>query len=142
MAIIHRDTDYALRAMVHLAHSAETEPVSVLAEDESVPEDFLRKIMQRLKTAGLVESSQGPFGGYGLARSADRITLHDVVKAVQGPLTVNACFDDPEICENVKVCALRRRLGTLQKEIESWFDGINLADIAAGMQVETEEKSR
>ena len=72
MPIIRRETDYALRALTRLALDGGSLAVSTLAEEEDVPPEFLRKIMQRLNQAGIVESSQGPFGGYRLARARSR----------------------------------------------------------------------
>ena len=129
MPVIHRDTDYAVRALALLAQGGEVTPVSALAEAECVPEDFLRKIMQKLHRAGLVESEQGPFGGYKLARDPDEVTLLDVTVAVQGPIVMNACFADPQVCRNVKSCGLRRQLLLLQQDLESRFAGISLAGV-------------
>lgn len=130
MAIIHRDTDYALRALAHLARRGEVLPVRELAEAEDVPEDFLRKIMQKLQHGGLVSSMQGPLGGYSLRRDPEEITLGDVVAAVQGSIAFNACFEDPAICSRVKVCALRRKLASLQHELDGWLENITVADLA------------
>jgi Rrf2 family protein len=128
MAIVKRETDYALRALGELLEAAEFVPVSVLAEQEGVPEVFLRKIMQRLNRAGIVESRQGPFGGYRLARPAGEVTLLDVLETVQGPLVMNECFADPGICDRVEFCPVRFRLAELQVELNAQLAEISLAD--------------
>jgi Rrf2 family protein len=130
MAVIRRDSDYAVRALSELARGGrDVVSVGVLAEQIRVPEEFLRKIMQRLNAHDIVSSTRGPFGGYSLARDSREISLGDVVEAVQGEIVVNECFEDPEICDNVRVCALRHRLRNLQDEIDSWLNGITLAEI-------------
>ena len=129
MPIINRDTDYAVRAMAHLGQAEDVVSVSDLAAQESVPEVFLRKIMQKLHRAGLVESAQGPFGGYKLRKGPGEVTIKEVLEAIQGPLKLNACFVDQTVCRNVRICALRRRLVALQGEIDGWLDGITLADL-------------
>jgi len=129
MPVIHRDTDYALRALAQLARTGEVMSVSALAEAEHVPQDFLRKIMQKLQGAHLVQSTQGPLGGYSLRREPQAIALLEVVDAVQGPIVLNACFEDPGICRNVKVCAFRHWLVSLQEEFNSWLSGITLSDV-------------
>jgi len=87
MEIIKRHTDYAIRAVVHLVVAGgETLPTLVLARQQGVPVDFLRKIMQQLKNAGIVESVRGPAGGYRLNSDPSDITLYRVVAAtVQNP---------------------------------------------------------
>jgi Rrf2 family protein len=129
MAIINRETDYALRALRSLALAGQVVPVSALAEAEGVPELFLRKIMQRLHAAGIVESRQGPAGGYKLARPAVGISFLDVVEAVQGPLLVNECFGEPGVCRAAPDCPLRRRLAALQRELTGDLAGMSLAEV-------------
>lgn len=129
MAIIKRDTDYALRALRALALDGGVAPVSALADAEDVPELFLRKIMQRLHAAGIVESRQGPAGGYRLARPTAQISFLDVVEAVQGPLVMNDCFEDPGVCRAAPDCPLRRRLAVAQRELSDALGATSLADL-------------
>ncbi|MCK4376157.1 MAG: Rrf2 family transcriptional regulator [Candidatus Brocadiae bacterium] len=133
MAIIKRETDYALRVLARLAQADDFLPVSALAEDEDVPELFLRKIMQRLHRAGMAESRQGPFGGYRLARPAAEISLLDVVETAQGPLVMNECFAAPDICDRLESCPLRARLAEMQLELNAQLDELTLADVVGGL---------
>jgi len=139
MAVIHRDTDYAIRALVRLTRADEVVSTSSMADQEEVPEHFLRKIMQRLKSAGLVDSIQGPYGGYNLAVEPAGIHLRDIVEAMQGRVVVNACFDDPGICDNVEECSVHHRLESLQEIIESWMEDVTLADMAFDLKNEGSE---
>ena len=79
--------DYALRAMVELAAG---EPNLVkgerIATAQAIPLKLLENILLDLKHGGLVRSQRGFEGGYGLAKSADDITLADVIRVVEGPL--------------------------------------------------------
>ena len=104
-------------------------PVSALAESEAIPEDFLRKIMQTLNRAEIVESRQGPFGGYKLAKSPDELSLLTVLEAVQGPLTMNECFDAPGICSRGTCCPVRSHLAQLQRQFSAQMAGVRLSDI-------------
>lgn len=129
MPIIHRDTDYAFRALIHLADSGRVVPVSELSEHCDVPVDFLRKIMQKLNNAGIVCSVQGPSGGYGLERPPEEISFLEVVNVVQGPLMLNACFEDPSICGNVPSCRVREKLKDLEAELQEWLGGLDITDV-------------
>jgi Rrf2 family iron-sulfur cluster assembly transcriptional regulator len=130
MAVITRETDYAFRALARLAAEGEFLPVSALAEAVDVPEVFLRKIMQRLHGAGLVESRQGPFGGYRLHGGPDEVSLLDVVEATQGPLVMNECFAEPEVCKGTESCPLRARLQSMQEDLSAQLAGMSLAQLA------------
>lgn len=93
--------EYACRAVVELARLAHTEsPVTAMsiAEKRSIPEKYLVHIMLQLKRAGIVRSIRGAQGGYMLARSAETVTLLDIVTAVDGatldPLPVGGAHSD------------------------------------------------
>ena len=134
MSIIKRETDYALRALTRLALAGESLAVSALAEGEDVPPEFLRKIMQRLNQAGIVKSSQGPFGGYRLARPARQVSALDVVEAVQGPLVMNECISNPKICRRIDSCPFRRRLSALEAGLNSNLAKVRISDAAREIQ--------
>lgn len=79
--------DYAMRALLTLAASdAPRVKGEVLMSAQGLPRKFLEQILTELRRAGIVQSQRGAHGGYCLARPADRITLADVMRAVDGPL--------------------------------------------------------
>jgi Rrf2 family protein len=81
-------TGYALLGLVHLARHGGGRPLAsaAVAAAEGLPEKFLLKVLHPLARAGILEAVRGPHGGYRLARPAGRITLLDVVEAVEGPV--------------------------------------------------------
>ena len=142
MALINRDTDYAVRALVLLAGRGGVVPVSVLAEDQRVPEHFLRKIMQKLHRAGIVRSRQGAAGGYELALPSGEVSLRRVIEVIQGPVIVNACLADPDMCVHRRKCPVRPALVSLQEEIEARLDGLRLGDVVSHSEKERPEAVR
>lgn len=85
---ISAKADYAVRAALELAASPDRAPVkgTVLSEAQGIPLQFLEQIMLELKRAGLVSAKRGAHGGYWLAQPAERVTVADVIRAVEGPL--------------------------------------------------------
>src|SRR4028118_446587 len=82
-------TKYALEALAYLIRSHARDEWAQIAEIAStcnIPRKYLEQVLLELKEAGIVESKKGPRGGYRLSRSPDRITLGEVVSAVQGEL--------------------------------------------------------
>ena len=79
--------DYALRAAAELAYAG-SHPVTAvqLAEAQQIPPKVLENILGQLRRSGLVRSQRGPEGGYWLARPAERISLADIIRAIDGPL--------------------------------------------------------
>jgi len=78
--------DYALHALIDLALQKPGEPVKIadIAGRQKIPQKFLELILASLKQGGFVESRRGAEGGYMLARSADSLTLGDVLRFVEG----------------------------------------------------------
>jgi len=79
--------EYALQAIFDLASQPAGEPVRIagIARRQKIPQKFLELILAGLKQAGFVESRRGAEGGYLLARSADSITVGEVLRSVDGP---------------------------------------------------------
>lgn len=90
--------EYALHSLLVIA--ARAEPVSVrdLARFQELPERFLAKIFTRLQKAGLVEATEGVRGGFTLARPAERITVRDVLEAVDPDRTLFECAEIRRHC--------------------------------------------
>lgn len=79
--------EYAIRAMLDLArHEGETlRPIQDIAARQRIPPRYLEQVLLQLKRGGLLHSKRGSAGGYRLERPADRITVGDVLRAVDGP---------------------------------------------------------
>jgi Rrf2 family protein len=87
---INSRTDYALRAVLEIAARMQRpNPVTrdEISEAQNIPRRYLATILTDLRRAGLVTASRGPEGGYCLAKSPELISLADVIRAVDGPLT-------------------------------------------------------
>jgi Rrf2 family protein len=70
-----------------------TLPTARLAEYHDVPAAYMAKHLQALSRAGILEATQGPGGGYRLARPAADITALDVVEAIDGSEPAFRCTE-------------------------------------------------
>lgn len=97
---ITRQADYAVRAVLYLAtiepHGRAT--TAQIAHEQHIPPTFLAKIISQLSAAGVVRAIRGANGGVALAHPADEITLLEIVEAIDGPITLNSCLNDPTSC--------------------------------------------
>ncbi|WP_422927104.1 RrF2 family transcriptional regulator [Singulisphaera sp. PoT] len=85
---ISAKAEYACLAVIALAQRQPDDPplrVRQIAESHTIPERYLVQILIQLKGAGLVFSTRGAAGGYRLARSAEEISLREVLAAIDGP---------------------------------------------------------
>ncbi|MCK5174365.1 MAG: Rrf2 family transcriptional regulator [Planctomycetes bacterium] len=123
MDIVRRNTDYALRAMIHLARNFGTTAVSTrsIADSEDISYQLACKLMQRLNSAGLVKSSMGPKGGFALSRNPRKINLLEIIVAVQGPVSVNRCLAEGMGCDRQPDCPISGTLEELQDYIENFL---------------------
>jgi len=137
MEIIRRDTDYAIRALLHLALAGRG-PVSctVLARAANAPKPFAHKILKKLVDAGLLASSPDRNGGFVLKRPLSRIHLNDVVKAIQGPTAVSRCVLDPDSCARSAGCPASVEWGKLQNTIENFLSRTTLESILASIDAD------
>lgn len=79
--------DYALRAVVEIAAAdPELTTAQRIAKSQRIPLKFIENILGTLKRAGIINARRGVDGGYWLAKPANRITLAEVIRAVEGPL--------------------------------------------------------
>ena len=131
MDVLRRNTDYALRIMVDLANRFNGEFISArqLAEDGNFSYQLGCKILQKLHKAGLVKSDMGPKGGFVLSREPSRITLMDVIAALQGGIRLNRCLYGGKGCEFEPECEIHTKLTCLQMYIDGYLGGITLQEI-------------
>ena len=89
--------DYCLKAMIVLAERyPNPQPLRVeeIAAAQSIPENYLRRLLIELKRGGLVASQKGPSGGYLLARHPAKITMADVVQIIEGDFAPVECLEE------------------------------------------------
>ncbi len=131
MDVVRRNTDYAVRLIVHLAKQYGNDPISTraAAAEEHVPYQLACKLMQKLNNAKLVKSCMGPKGGFVLATEPSKISLLDVVEVIQGPINMNRCLLGEETCPQQKTCAVRGKLAILQKNINNGLAAITLDEL-------------
>ena len=127
-----RRTDYAIRALIHLANS-DGFPVaaSTIGEAMDIPTGFLQQVLRELQQAGLVTSRPGPSGGYALARPAEEITVLAIVEALEGPLRTSECALRGGPCHWDDVCALHWVWSSARDALCDELAGATLARVAA-----------
>lgn len=131
MDILRRNTDYALRAMAHLAKHYGGESIStrVIAECEDISYQLACKLMQKMNDAGLVTSAMGPKGGFTLSKDPSKINLLEIIEAVQGPLTVNRCLSEEDTCPRKEFCPLSDKMREMQDYIVGSLSESTLGDL-------------
>ncbi|MFZ1655138.1 MAG: Rrf2 family transcriptional regulator [Candidatus Moraniibacteriota bacterium] len=122
---------YGLRAAIALVQAGRPLSIHALAESEHLPEDYLEKILQALRKAGIVEATKGVAGGYLLARSARATNVWDILRVLDGPIEM---FTPPIKgslpCLQVSHCQTNQVWRTLEEKIEETLSGISLEHLS------------
>jgi Rrf2 family transcriptional regulator, iron-sulfur cluster assembly transcription factor len=129
---ISRKTEYAVRGLIHLARQPGDKFILLreIGKATRTSPVFLAKIFQVLNNAGLVESSRGAVGGFRLAKRPERISLKEVLEAVEGPVQVNECVVDGRSCDFSRKCSAHAAWKKVRKVIDSTLKDITLKEIA------------
>lgn len=144
MDVLRRNTDYALRAMVNLASHYGNEPISTrtIATEEDISYQLTCKLMQRLQKAKLVTSCMGANGGFTLNKEPSKISLLEVIDAIQGPISLNRCLLGINACKKQKDCLIRSKLVGLQDSISGYLSGIKLDELLLYQGKKTKRNTR
>ncbi|MGE5362462.1 MAG: RrF2 family transcriptional regulator [Bacteroidales bacterium] len=133
MLRLSKKADYALIAMKHLAtrQAGVSSSAREIAEEYNIPIELMAKVLQRLARRGLLTSQQGTRGGYQLARTAETISVADVIQAIDGPLTVTACSHQNEQCGQFAKCNIRDPLWRIRERIVAALATCSVSEMAA-----------
>jgi len=125
---------YGLRALIDLAAHGGGETVSLasISARQNISEAYLEQLMRSLRKAGLIESVRGAGGGYRLAKSADRISVGDALRALEGDLKAVACsaFYGDEGCAGADRCVTKYVWKRVNDAIENTVDSIMINELA------------
>ena len=85
---ISRSTGYALLAAGYIAKHKEKKIIlsQAVSKEYDIPLEYLLKILQQMVKANVLRSKRGPRGGFSLAKPAKKITMLEIIEAVEGPL--------------------------------------------------------
>ena len=100
---------YGTRLMLELALNYNKGPVLLkdISKSQEVSLKYLAQLIIPLKIAGLINSSRGAHGGYFLSRAPKDVKLSEIIVAVDGPLNLVECVDNPAICNRSDFCTTK-----------------------------------
>jgi Rrf2 family nitric oxide-sensitive transcriptional repressor len=129
--VFSQTVEYALRAAVHLASESPTaRTTDQIAEATKVPRAYLSKVLQSLAKAGLVVSQRGLGGGMSLGRSAEDISILEVVNAVEPVQRIHTC-PLGIASHGVHLCPLHSRMDRALASVELALGNSTLAEVLA-----------
>lgn len=133
---VSKSEEYGLRLVMSLATHGGQLAIRELAERERLPETTVAKVISRLRRARLVEAVRGRHGGYTLSRTADEVTLAEVVAAFDDTLDrddfCRHMNPGDKTCVRAGSCTLRPVWRGLTAVIGDFLSSITIADLISG----------
>lgn len=131
MLKLTKKADYGLIALKHLAvNGSQSASAKEIADTYGVPLPLLSKILQRLARSGFLRSEHGTNGGYKLARDPRDITALEVIRTIDGPIVLTACFTEHGACTHSERCNVREPLRKVHEGILRLLSSITISDMS------------
>ena len=125
---------YGTRMILDMAINGQNGPVRIkdIAARQGVSVKYLEKLVRELKDAGFVRSRRGPRGGHELNMPLEAISVGDIVRALEGDLSLVECSGSEGFCARSAECLTRGVWMEAAKAMHEKLDAITLAALVAG----------
>ena len=123
--------DYAVRALVSLAHAHGRGPVHAtqIAKSMAMPEPYLNHILHTLSKHGFTNTHRGPLGGHMLAMEPEDINLSMVMNAMDESSALVNCLDDHNACSLSDCCAQQSVWQSVEDAVNAILERTTIADL-------------
>ena len=128
---------FAVTAMLDLALRQQQGPVTLagIGTRQSISLSYLEQLFGKLRRHALVASVRGPGGGYKLARNSDKVSVADIILAVDEPLDATQC-GGMENCRDEQRCMTHNLWATLNEKLYDYLSSVTLQDLMNDQLVE------
>jgi len=128
---------YGTRMMLDLAahHDQGPTPLREIAKRQDLSVKYLEQLIIPLKAAGYIRSVRGARGGYTLARKPDKISVGQIIKVLEGGLSLVDCVEDPRVCEREKNCPTRDIWLRMSERLMEELSSLTLRDVLDGKKL-------
>lgn len=125
-------TDYGIVLMSYLAANRhEQHSAHAIADAVRVPLPTVRKVLKSLSHGGLLQSERGVTGGYSLSRAPEKISVAEIITAIEGPIALTECVSDESHCEQESHCAVQTNWTRINSAVFHALDEVKLSDMLA-----------
>ena len=131
MIRITRQTDYGILLLSHMATHppSEVHTAKDVAKASKISLPMVSKTLKALARAGLVVSQRGVKGGYQLSTQASRISIGDVIEALEGPIGITECSFNPGACEQEGHCPVQANWQRISLAVRDALEKIPISEL-------------
>jgi Rrf2 family iron-sulfur cluster assembly transcriptional regulator len=134
---------FAVTAMIDLALRQDSGPVTLAAisQRQRISLSYLEQLFSKLRRRELVESTRGPGGGYSLGKSAQDITVADIIDSVDEPLDATHCGGRENCLGEAGQCMTHELWTALNGRMLEFLDAVTLESLVQGQRAKDQEAS-
>ena len=129
--------EYGIRAMIYIAQKSkdgERLGIKEISKGIDSPEPFMAKILQDLSRKGLVLSIKGPNGGFYMDRKTHKITLADIVTAIDGNQLFIGCGLGLKACNENKPCPIHDEFKAIRTRLQFMLDSTRIDEFSESLE--------
>ena len=131
MLRISKLTDYGTVVMTYLAReNGRLHSVSEIASEIRLAAPTVSKILKQLVHERLVVSHRGVKGGYNLARPSEKISMLEIIDALEGRVGLTECGSSPGLCTQESLCSIRTNWQRINGAVREALAGVSLAEMS------------
>jgi len=133
MLRITKEADYGIMLLVYMAGRArgEIHTAREAAEWSGLPLPMVSKILRSLAREKILDSHRGVSGGYSLTREPAETSVAEVIRALEGPISMVQCGTDPGACDQEPVCPTRINWARISVEVERALERVPISEMVS-----------
>ena len=132
MLRITKEADYGIMMLAYIAArpAGEVHTAKRVAQDCALPVPMVSKILRSLAWERVVTSHRGSSGGYSFDRAPEAISVAEVIRAIEGPISLVQCGSHPGACEQEGSCPTRVSWARINEEIERALERVAISEMS------------
>lgn len=131
MIKVQRKIEYALMALkfMSLKRPGELTSAKEVADAVHAPFDVMARVLQLLAQKSILRAEQGAQGGYQITRDLSKVTMHDLVTLLQGPVEIAKCLQKDEACEIQGSCNIISPMQNLNHKLNEFYRALSVQEV-------------
>lgn len=131
---VQRKLEYSLMALKLMSGKRPGELTSAkeVADTFSAPFDVMARVLQLMAQKGILRAEHGAQGGYQITKDLSRVSLHELVTMVQGPVQIAKCMHKEESCDIQASCNIISPIHSLNQRLSEFYKGLTLQELLHG----------
>jgi Rrf2 family protein len=125
-------SDYALRALIEISRHDDVVSAEQVGTSQDIPSGYLQSILADLRRAGIVASQRGQSGGWRMATDSAKVSVADVIRAVDGPLLSVYGVRPESVSYNESAAVLQTVWVAARSSLRSVLEAVTIAALADG----------